>query len=102
LGLGFIIAGLGVQHQALLNRQMRFLALGVVEIVSNVTGIAAGITSALWGAGYWSLVILNLVTAVTRVACKWIALSWIPGLRSAVQGFDRCWDLAAISPRSPS
>ena len=79
LGAGFIFAGLSVQHQALLTRQMRYLTIGIVGIVSMTIGITAGIAAALSGAGYWSLVVLSLVTALSRVLGKWIVLPWMPG-----------------------
>jgi O-antigen/teichoic acid export membrane protein len=79
LGSAFILGGMTVQHAAMLNRNMRFLAIGVVEVISTATGIAAAIIAGLAGAGYWSLVFLPLVTAATSMLGTWIAFPWIPG-----------------------
>lgn len=76
----FVFAGLGVQHQALLKRQMRFMALGIVDITAMATGVAAAIVAALYGAGCWSLVIMTIVTEAVVTLATWIACPWRPGL----------------------
>ncbi|MBE9004341.1 lipopolysaccharide biosynthesis protein [Fortiea sp. LEGE XX443] len=83
---GFIISGLGVQHQALLNRQMQYKVLMTRDILSMVAGIASAIAAALYGLGYWALVISPLVTAVVGTAGLWIACSWRPGLPARKAG----------------
>ncbi len=79
LGTTFIFGGLTVQHQALLQRHMRFFAIGVVEVVSMVVGVAAAIISGVLGAGYWSLVIMYVAMAATAAVGMWTALPWLPG-----------------------
>jgi PST family polysaccharide transporter len=80
LSVGFIFGGLTVQHHALLKRHMRFGALALIHIISISFGIAAAIISALYGASYWSLVIMQLATAISLAVCVWIASEWRPGL----------------------
>lgn len=76
---GFVFSGLGVQHQALLQRQMRFGLLAAVDIGSLTAGIAAGLLLALNGAGYWALVAMPIVTSLTASVGYWVACSWRPG-----------------------
>ena len=76
----FIFGGLTVQHQALLRRQMRFLALGVSEVLGVVVGVTAAIVGACFGAGYWSLVLMHLGISVGTAIGVWIACPWRPGL----------------------
>lgn len=76
----FIFGGLTVQHQALLRRQMRFGALALVEIISMSVGIAAAIITASYGAGYWSLVVMQLARAISIAVAVWFACDWRPGL----------------------
>ena len=78
LASAFIFGGLTVQHQALLRRQMRFRILAAVEIGSISSGILAAIIAASFGAGYWSLVIMQLATAITGAIVVWIACGWRP------------------------
>jgi O-antigen/teichoic acid export membrane protein len=79
LSIAFVFSGLGVQHKALLRRQMRFTALGLTEIGGMAAGVTATIVAALFGAGYWSLVILTIITEAVTTLGAWIACSWRPG-----------------------
>ncbi len=80
LGMGFVLGGLGVQHQALLKRQMRFTSLAMIEIGSIIVGICTAIVSAWQGAGYWALVFMPLARAFTFTVGVWIMCAWRPGL----------------------
>jgi O-antigen/teichoic acid export membrane protein len=76
---GFIINAAGVQHGALLQRQMRFTALAVIEIVSFSVGGIVGIGMALAGFGYWSLLGYSIAPTFTSTVCLWLSARWIPG-----------------------
>ncbi len=77
---GFIIGGLGVQHSALLNRQMEYKLLMFNDVFSMTIGILAAIVTACYGSGYWALVIMPLVTGFVNTLGVWIACRWRPGL----------------------
>ncbi len=79
LGLPFIFGGLAIQHHAMLQRHMRFFAIGIVEVVSMAVGVGAAIVAGVSGAGYWSLVIMHITMAVVGAIGKWIAFPWLPG-----------------------
>ena len=79
LAVAFVFGGLMVQHQALLQRQMKFTALAVVQIASTAIGAIAGVVTALFGAGYWALVIMQLVAAVVMALGMWLVCGWRPG-----------------------
>ena len=49
LGTAFLFNGAGIQHSALLQRQMRFTALAVISVVSLIIGNTLGIFGALSG-----------------------------------------------------
>lgn len=76
----FILGGLTAQHSALLQRQMRFGRLAVVEIGSAAVGIAVGVIMALGGAGYWSLVAMTATNVAVTMVLTWIFSGWRPGL----------------------
>lgn len=91
LSSGFLFTGFVVQHQALLRRQMRFGILAVVRIISLVTGIAAAILAAHFGAGYWALVVMQLMIPAGDAVGLWLSCRWRPswpgrgsGVRSMV------------------
>ena len=79
LSMTFVVSGFGIQHAALLNREMRFRALAVVQVSSVGTGIIASILAALAGLGYWALVLGTLVNSVVRVVFLWALSKWRPG-----------------------
>lgn len=77
---GLIFGGLTVQHQALLNRQMRFAALATIDIASMLSGIATAIVLAWYGAGYWALVLMQLAMGIASTVGVWVMCGWRPGL----------------------
>lgn len=78
LSFDFLISGLGVQHRAILNRQMRFYALAKIEISAMITGIVVAVFLAYHGFGYWSLVFNRLCCATTSTFGAWIGVRWLP------------------------
>ncbi|UQR61046.1 lipopolysaccharide biosynthesis protein [Bradyrhizobium sp. C-145] len=80
ISAGFILNAAGVQHFALLQRQLRYIALAVIETVAQVASSAVAIAMALAGFGYWALVAMAIVSPAVTTACMWLTTSWIPGL----------------------
>lgn len=79
LATSFIFGGLTVQHQALLRRQMNFTSLAKIEVISMLTGVVTAIISGWYGLGYWSLVLMQIATAIANAVGVWIACGWRPG-----------------------
>ena len=77
---GFLFGGLAVQHEALLRRRMRFVALATAEIVALVVSSIVAITMAWYGARYWALVTSQLCLGFVYTLSVWIACRWRPGL----------------------
>jgi len=86
LALSFPFNAIGIQHSAMLQRQMRFTALAVINTICLVSGIALAIGVALAGYGYWALVAMTLVGPLVGSIGFWIASAWIPGLPSRRTG----------------
>lgn len=80
LATGFLINAAGVQHSALLQRDMRFGVLSVLEILTQVLSSLVGIGMALGGFGYWALVGMAIMAQATHTVCLWLTMSWVPGL----------------------
>lgn len=79
VAITFIFAGLGVQHQALLTRQMRFKDLAVVDLTSMFVGVTTAIVSASCGAGYWALAFMQVAMAIAYTVGVWTMCGWRPG-----------------------
>ena len=68
LGLGFLLAVPGRVSTALLSRELRFGALAVSSIASNVLGLGAAWGAAAHGAGPWALAVQTLTTFAAQSA----------------------------------
>ncbi|QIR37810.1 lipopolysaccharide biosynthesis protein [Tolypothrix sp. PCC 7910] len=86
LASGFIISGLGVQHYALLNRQMQYKVLMFNDIFATFISLVAAIFAAFYGLGYWALIIMPIIGGFLGTVGLWIACSWRPGLPTGLQG----------------
>jgi O-antigen/teichoic acid export membrane protein len=80
VSISFLFNGAGVQHSALLQRQMRFTALAVIDIVSLIVSTTIAIGAAKAGYGYWALVAMAVSLPLISTAGLWLASTWIPGM----------------------
>ena len=83
VALTFLISPWGIQFKALLQKQLQFKPLSIIEIMAAVTGTILAIILALKGYGVWSLVWGQLAqSSVTAVALLWEGWSRkiLPGL----------------------
>ena len=71
---------LGIQHQALLQREFRLGALAAIRVVALAAGGASGIAAAVAGWGVWALVLQQYVELLVLAAGAWILVPWRPGL----------------------
>jgi O-antigen/teichoic acid export membrane protein len=78
LSTTFLLSGLAVQHTALLNRQMRFKAMAIIQVGSMLIGVAVGIGMAWLKYNYWALVGGNLAQVASWVILTWLAIPWRP------------------------
>jgi len=79
VGSSFLFNSAGVQHSALLQRQMRFTALAKIDVISWAGSTLIGISLALAGFGYWALVGAAVSLPVVGTICMWFATRWFPG-----------------------
>ncbi len=79
LATSFVFNGAGVQHLALLERQMRFTTLAAIDVISLGVSTFLGIGMAMAGFGYWALVASAIFLPLIGTLCLWLATGWIPG-----------------------
>ncbi len=79
LSTAFVLNGATVQHRALLQRQMRFAALAIIDTVALAVAIATSIAMALTGFGYWAVVSMSITPLAVGLTGVWVAARWIPG-----------------------
>ena len=80
LAAGFLFNAAGIQHSALLQRQMRFTALAVISVVSLIVGTAIAIGGAKAGYGYWALVAMTVTSPLIATIGFWLTTGWVPGM----------------------
>jgi O-antigen/teichoic acid export membrane protein len=76
--LVFAITGLGVQHTAMLRRQMRFGALALVDLLALAFAGALGVGLAWVTHSYWALVAFNVARPSVVLIGIWLIGSWWP------------------------
>lgn len=80
MGAWFVLSAGGVQHSALLQRQLRYVALAAAETLSLLGSFALGIALALSGFGYWALVAATIAAPAINTAATWVITAWVPGM----------------------
>ncbi|BCP53490.1 lipopolysaccharide biosynthesis protein [Kaistia sp. 32K] len=81
LAPGFILGAASVQHLAILQREMRYGALAIVEFSGQLLGLACGVAIALAGYRYWALVGATFFTQLGTTTGMWVATRWLPSRR---------------------
>ena len=80
LATGLLFNAAGIQHSALLQRQMRFTALAVISVLSLIIGSAIAIGGAEAGYGYWALVGMSVTTPLIATIGCWVTTGWVPAM----------------------
>lgn len=70
---------------AWLNRNMRFIAISMIEVGATSLGFAGAALAARFTHSYWSLVLSSVIYSIITAICGLAACGWRPGLPK----FDR-------------
>ena len=79
LAPGFLLSAASVQHLAILQRDMRYATLTVVESAGQLLGLVTGVTLALAGYRYWALVGATFASQLGVTSGLWATARWLPG-----------------------
>jgi PST family polysaccharide transporter len=80
LATAFLFNSAGVQHGAILQRQMRFTTLSIINTMALVLSTGAAIAAAMIGFGYWSLVVMAVAFPLITTIGNWLTARWTPGM----------------------
>ena len=78
LALGFVFNAAGIQHSAILQRNMRFTTMAVIGVTAMALGTTVAIIGARAGYGYWALVANTVSIPLMVTIGSWLATRWIP------------------------
>jgi O-antigen/teichoic acid export membrane protein len=79
IGGSFLFNGATAQHRAILQRNMQFAVLTLVDIIALIFSIGVSVGMAAAGFGYWALVGMTVALPAASLVGVWIAAGWIPG-----------------------
>lgn len=82
MGMGFLFNAAGVQHLAILQRQLRYTTIATIGFLSQLVSLSIGVVLAIVGYGYWALVVATIATPAILTFSVWLATAWIPAAPS--------------------
>ena len=94
LALSVVLDGVGVQHDAVLRRHVRFGGLAVAAIASQLVNLAVAVGLASAGAGYWALVCGALAASFTLSLLTFGLCPWLPTRFKRGTAYGTCSALA--------
>jgi PST family polysaccharide transporter len=74
-----VLGGMQSQHYALLNRELRFKSLAMIDALRVTVSMLAAVTVAWLTASYWALFVVNLASTLVGLVCAWAASGFRPG-----------------------
>jgi O-antigen/teichoic acid export membrane protein len=80
LGAAFLFNAAGVQHMAVLQREMQFTIITTIGTASLFLSSLVGVVMALHGYRYWALVGIAILNPLISSMCVWLTTGWVPGL----------------------
>lgn len=78
LGTSFFFNGVAAQHRAILQRNMRFGTLAVIDMTALAGSIVIAAVMAVSGWRYWALVAMSVSQMGFTAAGAWVAARWVP------------------------
>jgi PST family polysaccharide transporter len=79
IAFSFLFNAAGIQHFALLQRQLRFTTLSIIDTSSWIVSTALAIAAARSGYGYWALVAMTVCQPLVSTTLSWLVSGWVPG-----------------------
>jgi PST family polysaccharide transporter len=95
ISLIFIISSLAIVQKALFQKNMDFKQISIIETISLFLGIFAGILSAFYGLGVYSLIIQSLLTSLIDTTLVYRYSSWYPSTKFSFGEIKKIWKYSA-------
>lgn len=84
-GVAVLVAGLGLQHSALLSRGMQFRVLSQIEITNVVVTFVGTVVAAWWLRSYWALFLGSLTGSVIQITLLWSRSNFRPSTKPSLR-----------------
>jgi PST family polysaccharide transporter len=79
--VGAIISAFAIQHATLLNRDMRFAMISIIEFANALASFVVAALLAVWLRSYWSLILGSITGTFLQTVLTWRSTKWRPNLR---------------------
>lgn len=86
-GLVLIINAFSLVQANQLRKQLRFKKISIVSLIAAIISLSVTILMAYNGYGVWSLVVMNLLTALIPAMLYWLTNKWYPLLVFSIKSF---------------
>ena len=87
MGFILIINAFGVIQSNILQKNMQFKKMAIINLIANAVSSIIAIIMALYGYGVWSLVARALINAVLISLALWVTTQWKPILSFKIEAF---------------
>jgi PST family polysaccharide transporter len=91
LSVLFLLEEFSAVHQALLDRQLRFQAVVIIQLTNLVFRIFISVMLAFMGWGVWSLVLGSVMGRLAAFILAWYMVPYVPRLRIDVTLISQYW-----------
>lgn len=78
LGATIVLSGPGLQHLAILQRNLMFGKIARADLLANSLALVVGLCAALHGAGYWAIAWMAVIHTATNSALLCYLSDWRP------------------------
>ncbi len=95
ISLNFIIVSFGVVQKALLQKNIDFKHLSLIQSLAMFIGVVTGISLAIYGLGVYSLIAQVLVSSIIGTGMIWFYSSWRPEFSFSFDEIKKIWKYTA-------
>ncbi len=78
----YLINAVGMVSSALLQKNMKFKKIAMINLIASVISGVIGVIAAVTGSGVWALVIQQVVFSAFQVGLTCLACPWFPSMKN--------------------
>ncbi|HIQ46070.1 MAG TPA: lipopolysaccharide biosynthesis protein [Sulfurovum sp.] len=91
ISFSFIIGAFSIVQRAKLQKELNYALLTKITLIAVFFGGVVGVSLALYGAGVWSLVALELTQGIVYTIVVWSVAQWKPSWQFSLKALMELW-----------
>jgi len=92
VGISFVITTLSMVQKAIFEKEMLFKTVVTIETIALAISSIAGIVSAVYDTGIYSLIIMTLANSLILTIGLWFASKWKPSILFSIEDIKIIWN----------